>query len=105
MTKREREFLLRGINPLTGERLASTEPAVAATPAAAWVAEAKAARAQPQAAAPLPRVWSFHSTGVSNSGRDTVVFQSTMKNGGTFQATLPGDLVRALRSGTVVGLK
>jgi hypothetical protein len=109
MTKGERDLLLRGVNPLTGQPI--NPPIVArpatASPAPAWVTEARAAvAAQPVApTAELDRAWSFTAVGRSNSGRDTIVFSAPMKNGGTFQATLPGDLVRAIQAHKVAGLK
>jgi len=83
--------------------------ALTATPATAtalpaWVAEAKSAPAQislPQA----DREWTFRSKGTSKSGRDVLVFAAPMKNGGTFESTLPGDLVRAIKEGKVHGMK
>jgi hypothetical protein len=104
MTKREREQFLHGINPLTGQAL--NLPPAPASPLPGWVVEAQTERARHLASPPeADRPWSFVGTGTSNSGRDTAIFQTGMKNGGSFQATLPGDLVRALRAGKVPGLK
>lgn len=117
MNATDKKLLARGINPLTGQpltptlapasapRIAPQAPqAPAATVAPTWLAEAN--RAHIAAPEVMPdRPWVLSHSGVSASGRDTLVFRAPMRNGGTFEATLPGDLVRALRAGTVVGMK
>ncbi len=77
-------------------------------PRQSWVAEARAT--QPvSTTAPTPeqhtdRPWTFVGSGTSKSGRDTAVFSAPMKNGATFESTVPGDLVRAILAGKIAGL-
>lgn len=107
MTKIERA-MLQALAPqvLSAMRTTPTPRPAHASGAPAWVTEAKAATApSPSPSEPQPdRVWTFKERGSSKSGRDTVVFSAGMRNGGTFDATLPGDLVRALIAGKVVGM-
>jgi len=99
MTKAERAMFAGGLNPLTGQPLNSKAAAVAVP---AFVTEAKQAQLiLPQA----DRPWTYKSKGTSKSGRDVLVFSAPMRNGGTFESTLPGDLVRAIQQGKVIGLK
>jgi hypothetical protein len=118
MNARERKLLSMGINPLTGGALASpvlapaTAPRVAqAATIAPWIAEAKAAAVAvtaaglgvPAVADMTDRLWyDTGERGVSNSGRDTIVLLSGMRNGGFFRATFPGDAVRAIAAGKVL---
>ena len=111
MTKREVELLSRGINPLTGGPINHRPRVARAVAAAPWLSDARAVISDPTAAeqhttqaALADRPWTFAGIGVSKSGRDTVVCSAPMVNGGTFQTTMPGDLVRALIGGKVAGL-
>jgi len=114
MNARDRKLLAQGINPATGQALSAPvlapvgPPRVAqATALAPWITEAKAASVPAVVKAPDPivdRVWyDTGERGVSNSGRDTIVLLSGMRNGGFFRATFPGDAVRAIAAGKVLG--
>jgi len=112
MNARERKLLAAGINPVTGQALVApvlapvTAPRVAhAATLAPWITEAKhAAPVAVEAAPNVDRVWyDTGERGTSNSGRDTIVLLSGMKNGGFFRATFPGDAVRAIAGGKVLG--